>query len=97
MRRFTYRIHLEPAAEGGFTVTVPALPGCITEADTYEQAIANAREAIEGFVEALELPGQPVPIEAAPTDAVDALVQIETQVAARAGSRFLNHARSWRY
>jgi predicted RNase H-like HicB family nuclease len=82
MRRFTYRVHLEPAEEGGFTVTVPSLPGCITEADTYEQAIANAREAIEGFVEALEVAGQPIPVEAAPTDAVDALVQIETQVAA---------------
>jgi antitoxin HicB len=78
----TYTIHVEPADEGGFVVTVPALQGCVTEGDTYEQAIANAREAIEGFVEALAKAGQPIPIEPAPTQPVDALVQIESQVAA---------------
>lgn len=58
MRRFTYTVHVEPAEGGGYTVTVPALPGCVTEGDTYEQAIANAQEAIEGFVEALILAGE---------------------------------------
>jgi len=82
MPRYTYTIHIEPAEEGGFVVTVPALPGCVTEADSDEQAIANAHEAIEGFIEALVLAGQPIPIEPAPTHPVDALVQIETQVAA---------------
>ena len=82
MRRFTYTIHIEPAEEGGFVVTVPALPGCVTEGDTYEQAIANAHEAIEGFVEALILAGENVPIEPAPRHGMDVLVQIEAQVAA---------------
>ena len=82
MRRFTYTIHVEPAEEGGYTVTVPALPGCVTEGDTYEQAIANAQEAIEGFVEALILAGENVPVEPAPRRPTDAVVQIETQVAA---------------
>ncbi|MGA2496226.1 MAG: type II toxin-antitoxin system HicB family antitoxin [Tepidisphaeraceae bacterium] len=82
MHRYTYTIHVEPAEEGGFVVTVSALPGCITEGDTYEEAIANAHEAIEGFVEALTLARQPIPVEAAPLRAVDALVQIESQVAA---------------
>ena len=80
MRRFT--VHVEPAEEGGFLVTVPALPGCVTEGDTYEQAITNAHEAIEGFVEALILVGENVPIEPAPLHAMNALVQIEAQVAA---------------
>jgi hypothetical protein len=35
MKTLTYTIHLEPAEEGGYTVTVPALPGCVTEGDTY--------------------------------------------------------------
>jgi predicted RNase H-like HicB family nuclease len=82
MRRLTYTIHIEPAEEGGFVVTVPALDGCVTEGDSYEQAIANAHEAIEGFVEALVKAGQPVPTEPAPSRPIDALVQISAQVAA---------------
>ena len=82
MQRYTYTIHLEPAEEGGFVVTVTALPGCVTEGDTYEQAIANAREAIEGFIEALIAVGEPVPVEPAPQQAVNALVQVDAQVAA---------------
>jgi|HubBroStandDraft_1064217.scaffolds.fasta_scaffold531502_2 antitoxin HicB len=74
MARYTYTVHVEPAEEGGFVITVPSLPGCVTEGDTYEQAIANAREAIEGFVEALTLAGQPIPVEPAPMHPVDAFV-----------------------
>jgi predicted RNase H-like HicB family nuclease len=49
--------------EGGFVVTVPALPGRVTQADTIEDAITRAHEAIAGHIEALELTGQPVPEE----------------------------------
>jgi predicted RNase H-like HicB family nuclease len=45
------KIVLEPAEEGGYTVTVPALPGCISEGDTVEEAIKNIREAIELYLE----------------------------------------------
>ncbi len=59
-----YTIILDPdPEEGGFTVTVPSLPGCITEGDSYEEALANAREAISGFVRALYKLGEPVPEE----------------------------------
>ncbi|MFI5381302.1 MAG: type II toxin-antitoxin system HicB family antitoxin [Tepidisphaerales bacterium] len=71
MHRYTYTIHIEPAEEGGFVVTVPALPGCVTEGDTYEQAIANAHEAIEGFVEALTLARQPIPAEPVGSSSAD--------------------------
>jgi len=40
-------IVLEPSDEGGYTVYVPSLPGCISEGDTVEEALANIREAIE--------------------------------------------------
>jgi len=47
--------------DGGYTVTVPALPGCVTECDNLEEALINAREAITGYLEALKLQGQPLP------------------------------------
>ena len=46
-----FKIILEEADEGGYTVTVPALPGCISEGDTVEDAIKNMREAIELYLE----------------------------------------------
>jgi predicted RNase H-like HicB family nuclease len=59
-----YTVVLEPDAEGrGYTVRVPALPGCITEGETRDEALANAREAIEGFIEGLRKVGDPVPVE----------------------------------
>jgi predicted RNase H-like HicB family nuclease len=50
--------------DGGYTVTVPGLPGCITEGDTFEEAVANAQEAIQGYFEALEKEGFPLPQDA---------------------------------
>lgn len=47
-------IILEPSKEGGFTVTVPALPGCISEGETRKEAIANIKEAIELYLEPVE-------------------------------------------
>lgn len=63
----TYTIILEPdLEEGGYTVTVPALPGCITQGETVEQCLVRAREAIEGFIESLKADGEPVPEETEP-------------------------------
>ena len=45
------KIVLEPSDEGGYTVYVPALPGCVSEGDSREEAIANIREAVELFLE----------------------------------------------
>jgi predicted RNase H-like HicB family nuclease len=45
---------LEPSDEGGFTVVVPALPGCILEGDTREEALENIREAIALYLEPVE-------------------------------------------
>jgi len=44
------KVVLEPSDEGGFTVYVPSLPGCITEGDTREEALANIREAIDLYL-----------------------------------------------
>lgn len=45
---------LEASEEGGFTVYVPALPGCISEGDSREEALENIREAIELYLEPVE-------------------------------------------
>jgi predicted RNase H-like HicB family nuclease len=45
---------LEPSEEGGFTVYAPALPGCISEGSTRDEALKNIREAIELYLEPVE-------------------------------------------
>ena len=58
-RRFT--VHLHPEPEGGFTVRVPALPEVVTCGDTYEEAMANAREATEAILELYRDEGWEIP------------------------------------
>jgi len=48
-----YKIMLKPEPEGGFTVVVPSLPGCITYGSTLTEAKAMAKEAIELYLESL--------------------------------------------
>ncbi len=48
------QVVLEPSEEGGYAVTVPALPGCISEGDSREEALANIQEAIELYLEPIE-------------------------------------------
>jgi predicted RNase H-like HicB family nuclease len=56
MQRMTMKLKivLEASEEGGYTVYVPSLPGCISEGDTKEDALANIREAIELYLEPVE-------------------------------------------
>jgi predicted RNase H-like HicB family nuclease len=61
-----YTIILDPDPDGqGFTVTVPALPGCITEGESREEAIENAKEAILLYLESLVAEGEPIPDDVA--------------------------------
>ncbi|WP_292492005.1 type II toxin-antitoxin system HicB family antitoxin [Methanoculleus sp. 10] len=48
------RVVLVPSEEGGYTVYVPSLPGCISEGDTREEALKNIREAIDLYLETVE-------------------------------------------
>jgi predicted RNase H-like HicB family nuclease len=56
MQRMTMKLKivLEASEEGGYTVYVPSLPGCISEGDTKEDALANIKEAIELYLEPVE-------------------------------------------
>lgn len=48
------KVILEPSEEGGYTITVPSLPGCISEGESREEALRNIREAIELYLEQVE-------------------------------------------
>ncbi len=50
MTQYQYLVVLTPQEEGGYTVTVPALPGCISEGDTKEEALKNIGDAIKGYL-----------------------------------------------
>ena len=55
---------LIPQPEGGYTVTSPVLPELVTEGDTIEEALGNARDALAAVVEAYEDVGRPLPANA---------------------------------
>jgi len=59
MRRYT--VLLEQGEDGWIVVTVPALPGCITQGRTPDEALQNAKEAIEAYIESLMKHHQPIP------------------------------------
>jgi len=63
MEALSYRVLLRKEPEGGYTVVVPSLPGCVTYGDTVEEAIEMAKEAIELYIESLKAHGEEVPSE----------------------------------
>ncbi|MFA6404227.1 MAG: type II toxin-antitoxin system HicB family antitoxin [Salinivirgaceae bacterium] len=60
MKQLTYRVLLNPEPEGGYTATVPTLPGCITYGETIDEAISMVKEAMELYVESLIAHNEPV-------------------------------------
>ena len=63
MQNLNYRILLKIEPEGGYTVTVPSLEGCVTFGDNIEEAIMHAREAIKLYIETLVEFNEPIPTE----------------------------------
>jgi antitoxin HicB len=57
---YTYKIHLHKEEEGGFTVTVPALPGCVTYGENVDEATDMAKEAIQLYLEELKERGEKI-------------------------------------
>jgi len=56
-----YEVFLEEAEEGGYVVTCPALPGCVSEGETREEALENIKDAIEGYLATLRQHGKRTP------------------------------------
>jgi predicted RNase H-like HicB family nuclease len=61
--RMRYTVLMDKNESGGYTVTVPSLPGCISQGDTWEEALKNIEEAIAGYIETLKILKKPVPVE----------------------------------
>jgi predicted RNase H-like HicB family nuclease len=59
--KMKYKIVLEPQGEGGYTVYVPILPGCVSQGETVEEALANVKEAIIVYLESLKERGIALP------------------------------------
>ncbi len=68
-KRFTHSVHqytgvFEPDEKsGGFTVTIPSLPGCISEGETFEEALANIQEAAVLYIEVMQKKKYAIPRE----------------------------------
>jgi len=60
---YQYTVVFEPAEEGGYVVSVPALPGCVTQGENLEEAMAMAKDAIEGYLSVLKEKGEEIPTE----------------------------------
>ncbi len=58
-----YTVILQKEDDGGYVVTVPILPGCVSQGDTRAEALRNIEEAIELYVEDMRATGQSVPVE----------------------------------
>ncbi len=58
-----YTAIFEPADEGGYVVSVPALLGCVTQGETFEEAVEMVKDAIEGYVAVLKDLGKEIPKE----------------------------------
>lgn len=63
MAYYSYTVLFEPAEEGGYVVTCPALPGLVTEGETLEDARVMARDAIRAYLESLAKDRQPIPAD----------------------------------
>lgn len=65
MKRYTIVLQPEPD-DDGYSVTVPALPGCFSQGDTLDEAIENAQDAIRLYLDDLQAEGEPLPEERIP-------------------------------
>jgi len=58
-----YTVVLQRENDGGYVATVPALPGCVSQGDTREEALKNIEEAMELYLEDVKAGGEPIPTE----------------------------------
>ncbi len=59
----TYTVLFERATEGGYIASVPLLPGCMTQGETFEEARENVKDAMQSYISVLKEDGEAVPVE----------------------------------
>lgn len=58
-----FTVVLQRENDGGYVATVPALPGCVSQGDTREEALRNIEEAIDLYLEDVKAAGEQIPVE----------------------------------
>jgi len=56
-----FHIRFQEAEEGGYIVSIPEMPGCVTEAETFEEGLLMVQDALEGLLEVARKYGDPIP------------------------------------
>ena len=77
MKILNYRVLLRKEPEGGYTVIVPSLPGCVTYGETIEEAIEMSKEAIELYIESLKAHQEEITTE---ENTLECLIMVEANV-----------------
>ena len=80
-----WTVVLEQEADGGFVATVPALPGCVSQGDSRDDAIANVREAIAAYIEDCRESGEAVPTGPVAKFEAECTTRVRTTVCTTAG------------
>ena len=70
MKVLNYKVYLQKAEEGGFIVSAPSLPGCVTQGETKEEALAMVKDAVEAYIASLKKHGEPIPEDTAEVEKV---------------------------
>jgi len=81
-RNYLFTVNIERGEDNRFVVSVPALPGCFSQGDTYEEAVAMAEDAIRGYLQLAIEKGETIPAEKKPTEKVMLAVHLPFPVMA---------------
>ena len=77
---YIYTAVFEPSENGGFVVSVPALAGCITQGETFEETREMVIDAIRGYLESLQKDGLPIPVEQVADEAEPVREKVRVQL-----------------
>ncbi len=76
MKIYNLKVTIEPSEDGGFFIECPALQGCYTSGTTFDEAVANIREAIRAHIEDRITDGDPIPDEVDLSEAIETMVSV---------------------
>lgn len=74
MRALNYTVYLQKAEGGGYIISAPALPGCVTQGENRQEALVMIKDTIEAYIASLKKHGEPIPKDAAEVEKVSVSV-----------------------